>query len=194
MWLASSHTTDRCRVLETSLGLFFKWSFYFLLLSFVFISIWLHWVFTAVRGLSPVVASQGLLCVAVCWLLLPGRLSWGPSSRNTGPVAVAHGCLVARRHGTLPRPGSGPVSLALAGRFLTTAPLGKPWKRLSWYPFCFLLSSYTEHLICFEHPGEIFPALLASITAILLMSIFWFTFQFWFIPFMSSLPLTPSHI
>ena len=69
MWLASSHTTDRCRVLETSLGLFFKWSFYFLLLSFVFISIWLHWVFTAVRGLSPVVASRGysvLQCAGFC--------------------------------------------------------------------------------------------------------------------------------
>ena len=122
---------------------------------------------------------SSLLCVDFLQLWRAGATlccnvlaSVAGASLDTGPVAVAHGCLVARRHRTLPRPGSGPVSVALAGRFLTTGPLGKPWKQLSWYPFCFLLSSYTEHLICFEHPGEIFPALLASITAILLMSIF----------------------
>ena len=54
----------------------------------------------------------------------------------------------------LPRPGHEPVSPALAGRFSTTAPPGKPQSLLFlWFVFCsrFLLSSYHEvyvkHLI-----------------------------------------------
>ena len=58
--------------------------------------------------------------------------------------------LVAPRHGMwdLPRPGTEPMSSALAGGFLTTVPPGK-----SLYMFYCLLTYYPTdgHLCCFQH-------------------------------------------
>ena len=42
----------------------------FLKKNYLFIYLWLCWVFVAVRGRSLVVASGGLLFVAVCGLLI----------------------------------------------------------------------------------------------------------------------------
>ena len=61
-------------------------AFYF----FKFIYFWLHWVFVAVRGLSPVAVSRGhssLQCAGLSlrWLLL----LWSMGSRHAGSVAVA---------------------------------------------------------------------------------------------------------
>ena len=47
-------------------------------------------------------------------------------SRCAGSVVVAHGPSCSAGMWDLPRPGFEPVSLALAGRFSTTAPPGKP--------------------------------------------------------------------
>ena len=47
-------------------------------------------------------------------------------SRRAGSVIVAHGPSCSAACGNLPRPGLEPVSPALAGRFSTTAPPGKP--------------------------------------------------------------------
>ena len=47
-------------------------------------------------------------------------------SRRAGSVTVAHGPSCSAACGNLPRPGLNPVSPALAGRFSTTAPPGKP--------------------------------------------------------------------
>ena len=44
----------------------------------------------------------------------------------------------------LPRPGLEPVSPALAGRFSTTAPLGKPYFSFTQFHHYFLLQSYME--------------------------------------------------
>ena len=121
---------------------FFK-KFIYLIFKIYF---WLCWVFVAVRGLSLAVASRGyssLHCAgfSLQWLLL----LQSTGSRRTGSVVVACGLsscglpALERRLSScgsraqllhsmwdLPRPGIEPVSPALAGRFLTTAPPGKP--------------------------------------------------------------------
>ena len=101
------------------------------LFFFKFIYLWLCWVFVSVRGLSLVVASGG-----------------HSSLRCAGPLTVAASLVVEHRLQTrrlsncgsrvqllrgmwdLPRPGLEPVSPALAGRFSTTAPPGKPPRRV----------------------------------------------------------------
>ena len=50
---------------------------------------------------------------------------WSTGSRRAGSVVVAHGPSCSTACG-IPRPGLEPVSPALAGRFSTTAPPGKP--------------------------------------------------------------------
>ena len=96
----------------------------------------LCWVFVSVLGLSLVAASGGhssSQCVGL-------SLSWplllrSTGSRHAGSVVVAHGpsCSAACRN--LPRPGRKPVSPALAGRFSTAAPPGKPF-------VCFLMKIF----------------------------------------------------
>ena len=119
--------------------------FFFIL----FIYFWLHWVFVAVRGLSLVAARAGatLHCCA------QASHCGGFSCRGAQALGARASVVVARRLsicgsqalecrlsscGTraqllrgmwdLPGPGLEPVSPALAGRFLTTAPPGKPQK------------------------------------------------------------------
>ena len=107
----------------------------------LFIYFWLHWVFITVRGLSLLVASGGyssLWCAgfSLWWLLLlrsTGSRYAGFSS--CGTWALEHrlsscGSWAYLLHGMwdLPGPGHEPVSPALAGGFLTTAPPGKSVK------------------------------------------------------------------
>ena len=123
---------------------FFKKFIY--LFIYLFIYFWLHWVFIAARGLSLVAASGATLrCSA--WASHCGGFSccraWALGSWTS--VAVACGLsscgswALERRLSScgaqaqlvcgmcdLPRPGLEPVSPALAGGFLTTAPPGKP--------------------------------------------------------------------
>ena len=102
-----------------------------------FIYFWLHWVFVAVCGLSLVGASGGfssLRCAgfSLRWLLL----LWSRGSRCGGFSSCGSWALERRLSSCarvqllcgmwdLPGPGLEPVSSALAGRFLTTAPPGK---------------------------------------------------------------------
>ena len=51
-------------------------------------------------------------------------------SRRAGSVVVVHGPSCSAACGIFPEPGLEPVSPALAGRFSTTAPPGKPHDRL----------------------------------------------------------------
>ena len=96
--------------------------FYFIL----FIYLWLCWVFVSVRGLSLVAASGGHSsspCVGLSLsrpLVAEHRLQTRRLS-NCGSRAQ-----LLRGMWDLPRPGLEPVSPALAGRFSTTAPPGKP--------------------------------------------------------------------
>ena len=87
----------------------------------------MRWVFVAVRGLSLVAASGGLLFIAVrgsltvvASLVAEHRL---PTRRLSSCGSRAQ---LLRGMWDLPRPGLEPVSPALAGRFSTTAPPGKP--------------------------------------------------------------------
>ena len=85
-----------------------------------------------VRGLSLVAASGGHSSSRCAGLSLSRPLPWrGTGSRRAGSVVVAHGpsCSVACGMWDLPRPGLEPVSPALAGRFSTTAPPGKPFPK-----------------------------------------------------------------
>ena len=100
---------------------------------FYFFNLWLHCVFVATRGLTLVAVSGGyslLWCVgfSLWWLLLLRTMG----SRRVGSVVAVHGlsscgtrASLLRGMWDLPGPGLEPVSPALAGGFLTTAPPGK---------------------------------------------------------------------
>ena len=121
---------------------------------------WLHWVFLAACRFSLVVVSGGYSswCCAgfsLQWLLL----LWSTGSRcagfsSCGSRALEHrlsscGAWAQLLHGMwdLLEPGLKPVSPALAGRFLTTAPPGKPSVTLNiLYVFNAFLSVGIQHV------------------------------------------------
>ena len=107
---------------------YFCYYFFFLILFIYLFNIFgLCWVFVSVRGLSPVAASGGHSSSRCAGLsLLRPLLLRSTGSRHAGSVVVAHGPSCSAACGNLPRPGLEPVSPALAGRFPTTAPPGKP--------------------------------------------------------------------
>ena len=122
------------------------------------------WVFVSVRGLSLVVASGG------------HSSSWCAGLSLSRPLVAEHRLQMRRLSSCgswahllrgmwdLPRPGLKPVSPALAGRFSTTAPPGKP------YPFTFNIAmslhlewiSYRQHVIrsCFFIQSDNFCLLI----------------------------------
>ena len=113
--------------------------FVFINLFILFIFFWLHWVFVAACRLSLVSASRGycsLRCVGFSsrWLLLlPSLGSRCAGFSSCGSWTVEHRlsrcgarAQLLRRMWDLPGPGLEPGSPALAGRFLTTVPPGKP--------------------------------------------------------------------
>ena len=60
----------------------------------------------------------------------------------TDSVVAARGLSCLEAFGDLPRPGLEPVSRVLAGRFLTTGPLGKSFDTVLNYACPFLLLSH----------------------------------------------------
>ena len=104
--------------------------FFFLTLGlfiYLLIYLWLCWVSVSVRGLSLVAASGGHSSSSCAGLSLSRPLLLrSTGSRRAGSVVVAHGPSRSASMWDLPRPGLEPVSPALAGRFSTTAPPGKP--------------------------------------------------------------------
>ena len=126
--------------LSRTLNIWTSFFFFFFNKFFLFIFLWLNWVFVAAGGLSLVVVSGGyssLRCAgfSLRWLLLlrsTGSRRVGFSScgsRTLERSLSSCGSRAQLLHGMwdLPRPGLEPVSPAFAGRFLTTAPPGKPW-------------------------------------------------------------------
>ena len=100
-------------------------TFFFFKASFFFFFFWLCWVFVSVRGLFLVAASRGHSSSRCAGLSLSRPLLLqSTSSRRAGSVVVAHGPSCPAACGIFP--GLKPVSPALAGRFSTTAPPGKP--------------------------------------------------------------------
>ena len=101
--------------------------FFFNLFIYLF---WLCWVFVSVRGLSLVVASRGHSSSRCAGLSLSRPLLLRSTGcRRAGSVVVAHGAQLLCGMWDLPGPGLEPVYPALAGRFSTTAPPGKPQNR-----------------------------------------------------------------
>ena len=100
--------------------------FAYILFMYVCMYIWLCWVFVSVRGLSLVVASGGHSSSRCTGLSLSRppvdnhRLQTRRLSNRGSRAESLHGMW------DLPRPGLEPASPALAGRFSTTAPPGKP--------------------------------------------------------------------
>ena len=109
---------------------------------FFFFFFWLHWVFAAARGVSLVAASGGyssLRCAvfSLWWLLLlrnmgsrrAGFSSCGSHAAEHRLSSCGARAQLLRGMWALPGPGLEPVSPALAGGFLTTAPPGKSLKQ-----------------------------------------------------------------
>ena len=133
---------------------------YFFFPKFIYYSFWLCWVFVAARGLSLVVASRGyssLRCAgfSLWWLLLlrsTGSRCTGFSSCGSRALErrlSSCGAWAQLLHGMwdLPGPGLEPVSPALAGRFLTTVPPGKPPSCTFYSFFIFPLKFVMEYII-----------------------------------------------
>ena len=130
------HTTTGLFTCGQTFSLFPVWAvinvyiqdfFFSFKVIYLFIYFWLRWVFVAARGLSLVVASGGyssLQCTgfSLWWLLL--LRSTG--SRHAGFSSCGAWAQLLRGMCDLPGPGLEPVSPALAGRFSTTVPPGKP--------------------------------------------------------------------
>ena len=108
---------------EGPLTLFFFNKFIYL---FICIYFWLRWVFVAAHGLSLVVVSGGyssMWCTgfSLQWLLL----LQSTGSRCTGFSSCSAWAQLLHSMQDLPGPGLKPVSPALKGGFLITAPPGK---------------------------------------------------------------------
>ena len=101
--------------------------FFFFFLH-LFIYFWLCWVFVSVRGLSLAVASRGHSSSRCVGLSLTITASPVAEHRIQTRRLGNHGSRAQPLRGMwdLPRPGLEPVSPALAGRFSTAAPPGKP--------------------------------------------------------------------
>ena len=85
------------------------------------VSFWLHWAFAAAHRPSPVAASGGLLSSrGLC------AARWGAWALEHRRYSSGAGVELPRGLWDLPGPGIKPVSLALAGRFLTSGPQGSP--------------------------------------------------------------------
>ena len=111
----------------SSCSFFFFLLFLGFILFILFIYSWLCWVLISGRGLSLVAASGGHSSSWRAGLPLSQPLLLrSTGSRRAGSVVVAHGPSCSVACGNLPRPGLEPVSPALAGRFSTTGPPGKP--------------------------------------------------------------------
>ena len=124
----------------------------------LFISFSLLWVFVAVRGLSLLAGSGGsssLRCAGFSprWLLL----LWSAGSRHEGFSSCSMQAqelwrtgLVALCMWSLPRPGTEPVSPALAGRFLSTVPPRKSFTAILLIAVCTILLYLPPILYCAE--------------------------------------------
>ena len=99
-------------------------SFFFFFFN-LFIYFWLCWVLVSVRGLSLVAASRGHSSSRCAGLSLSRPLLRSELQTRRLSSCGSRAQLL-RGLWDLPRPGLEPVSPALAGRFSTTAPPGKP--------------------------------------------------------------------
>ena len=102
--------------------LFFKFIY-----LFIYIYFWLFWVFVSVRGISLVAASRGHFIAVRGPLTVAASLVAEHRLQTRRLSSCGSRVQLLRGMWDLPRPGLEPVSPALAGRFSTTAPPGKPF-------------------------------------------------------------------
>ena len=93
----------------------------------LFIYLWLPWVFVALCGLSSVPVSPELHSSCSAWASHRGGFSCcgARALGRRASVVVALGLSCSEACGMLPEPGIKPAFPSLAGRFPSTAPLGK---------------------------------------------------------------------
>ena len=136
----TTHTNPQSWLFPRNLSITDWLAFFFLIYLFnLFFNFWLHWIFVAVRGLPLVAASGGyssLQCAGFSLRWLLSSRSMG--SRYSGFSSCGTRALERRLNSCgalayllcgmwdLPGPGIEPMSPALVGGFLTTAPPGKP--------------------------------------------------------------------
>ena len=94
--------------------------------KYVFIYFWLCWVFVSVRGLSLVAASGGHSSSRCAGLSLSRPLVAEHRLQSHRLSSCGSRAQLLCSMWDPPRPGLEPVPCALAGRFSTTAPPGKP--------------------------------------------------------------------
>ena len=103
---------------------------------YVCMYVWLCWVFISVRGLSLVAASGGHSSSRCAGLSLSRPLVAAHSLQTRRLSNCGSRAESLRGMWDLPRPGLEPAFSALAGRFSTTAPPGKPANKyffLGWH-------------------------------------------------------------
>ena len=98
----------------------------FYVCMYVCMYVWLCWVFVSVRGLSLVAASGGHSSSLCAGLSLSRPLVAEHRLQTRRLSSCGSRAELLRGMWDLPRPGLEPASPALAGRFSTTAPPGKP--------------------------------------------------------------------
>ena len=98
----------------------------FIFYYYLFYFFWLCWVFVSVRGLSLVVASGGHSSSRCAGFSLSRPLVAEHRLQTRRLSSCGSRAQLLRGMWDLPRPRLEPVSPALAGRFSTTAPPGKP--------------------------------------------------------------------
>ena len=103
---------------------------------YVCMYVWLCWVFVSVRGLSLVVASGGHSSSRCAGLSLSRPLVAEHRLQTRRLSNCGSRAELLRGMWDLPRPGLEPTSPALAGRFSTTAPPGKPLNAFFKSPAC----------------------------------------------------------
>ena len=117
----------RLKILLVSIKMhffFFFKNFYLLFIYYVYF--WLCWVFVSVWGLSPVAASGDHSSSRCAGLSLSRPLVAEQRLQTLRLSSCGSRAQLLRGMWDLPRPGLEPVSPALAGRFSTPVPPGKP--------------------------------------------------------------------
>ena len=104
------------------------WFFLFVCLSiYLFIYFWLCWVFVSVRGFFSSCGKRGSLFIVVRGpLTIAASLVAEHRLQTRRLSSCGSRAQLLRGMWDLPGPGPEPMSPALAGRFSTTAPPGKP--------------------------------------------------------------------
>ena len=113
--------------MEKIQSLLSKYYFFIIIFKFIYLFyLWLCWVFVSLRGLSLVAASGGHSSSWCAGLTIAASLIAEHRLQTRRLSNCGSWAQLLRGMWDLPRPGLEPVSPAVAGRFSTTAPPGKP--------------------------------------------------------------------